>query len=175
MFIYSQNFLKIFLYLRSRLTINYSFSYEIKSIRVCAVFSQLLDKSFWPDYVRITFCLFLIFLITLNFKVNWNSLMILEDFWFLAKQDIGETVVLEYYSFPVLRNSPSECFFHKKLLCFLKIKIGRSVSTLYFGRLGRYHSSVTWSVNINTIVCNQKWLCFLYLIFYKRFSLNGEK
>lgn len=126
----------------------------------------------WSDYVRITFCLLLIFLITLNFKTNWNSLMILEDFWFLAKQDIGETVVLKYYSVPVLRNSPSGCFFHKKLLCFLKIKIGRSVSTLFFGRLGRRHSSITWSVN--TIVCNQKW-CFLYLIFYKHFPLNGEK
>ena len=52
------------------------------------------DKSFLSDYVRIIFCLLLIFLITLNFKTNWNSLMILEDFWFLAKQDIGETVVL---------------------------------------------------------------------------------
>lgn len=115
----------------------------------------------WSDYVRITFCLLLIFLITLNIKTNWNSLMILEDFWFLAKEDIGEIVVLKYYSVPVLRNSPSGCFFHKKLLCFLKIKIGRSVSTLFFGRLSRRHSSITWSVN--TIVCNQKWLCFLFL------------
>ena len=66
---------------------------SVQSLSRVRLFAQP-DKSFWPDYVRIIFCLLLIFLITLNFKTNWNSLMILEDFWFLAKQDIGETVVL---------------------------------------------------------------------------------